>query len=164
MMRFPKMKKVLLLLLTCSLVLTACKSDEEKTTDWVLSEEGTWLVVQTEFTRTIQTQSTFVEDGIENNNAIWAFTSATEGNFEMTVPWRQENWLENYTWAANGDTARGGFTNNDPDPVLGGSAIAEFKAFEISKKQMRILMTYIHTYASGGIETIEMRMDADLRD
>ena len=156
------MKKVFFAGLICILFLSACKTDEEKTTNWVLQKEGTWLVVRTEWTRTIVTQSTLVETGEEFRNAIFDFTSASEGNFEMTVPWRTENWLEPYTWSAVGDTAHGGYGETVPDS-LGGVASVSFSAFRISKKQMRILFTYIYVTGTE-LETIEMLMDADLRD
>ncbi len=147
--------------LVCALFMTSCKSKSEKTTSWVLKKEGTWLALQTEFTRTIVNQSTAVDTGVVNSNGVFAFTSETEGNFEMVLPFLSDNWLEPFQWSTEDDTVRA-FTDQTTDAV-GGTSVVTFKAWEISKKQMRMNMLYLYTTATE-TETLDMELNLQRRD
>lgn len=138
--------------LACVLFLSSCTKKNDRLQNWVLKKEAIWLVLQTDYTRTIVTQSTLEESGTENNNGVLAFTSTTEGNFELVVPFVEGNWLRDFEWSVDEDTIRGGYPAAIQD-TLGGTSDLTFKAYEISKKQMRMEMLHLFTNLNESITT-----------
>ncbi len=145
--------------LVFAVLLTSCAKKDDRLANWVLKKEAIWLVLQTDYTRIVTTQSVLEETGTEINNGVLAFTSDTDGNFEMVVPFIEDNWIRDFDWSVDSDTIRGGF----PEPIqdtLGGTEVMTFKAWEISKKQMRLLMLHLTTRPN---ETITLEMELNMQ-
>ncbi len=141
--------------------MSSCTKKDGRLANWVLKKEAIWLVLRTDYTRTTVTQSVLEETGAERNNGVLAFTSDVEGNFEMVVPFVEGNWIRDFEWSVDADTIRGGF----PEPIadsLGGISDMSFKAWEISKKQMRLQMLHITSRTDENI-TLEMELNMQRR-
>ena len=155
------MRTLLLSLGLLAFVLTGCKSKEERTTNWVLKDEAVWLVIQTDYTYEAVTQSVVTDTGVAVNNGVFQFTSGTEGNYELILPFLTEVLISDFLWNVEVDTVRGVNTEQAPDP-LGGTAAMAFKAYEISKRQMRLKMLYTYT-APDLVETMDMELNLQRR-
>lgn len=156
------MKYLLLSLGLFALVLTSCKSTEEKTSNWVLKDEGVWLVVQTTYDYEAVQQSVVRDSGQSLNNGVFEFFGASEGNYELILPFLDGVLNSAMIWNVDQDTVRATDTEKAPDSS-GGTADMTLKGYEISKNQMRIKMLYV--YSSPDLtETMNLELNLDRKD
>jgi|GEM_PF-3913856 len=155
------MKYLLLTVSLFAVVFTACKSTEEKTNDWVLKDEGVWLVVQSTYEYEAVTQSVVRDSGTSLDNGVFEFYEGSDGNYELILPFLDGVLNSEMIWNVDQDTVRGTDTDKPADSS-GGTANMTFTGYEISKNQMRIKMLYL--YSNPDVtETINLELNLDRR-
>lgn len=149
------MRKSLLPLLACLLLLTSCKTDEEKVTDWILKDTSQWLVREMSYDYKRIQLSTVEESGIEFNNGVLTFNSDGTGSAEFSLAFLGGSLSTPFDWTTDGTKVYG---DSEGVGAGGGTYVLAFEIEKTAKHGGRMTASYDYMEPS-----LTEELDLDIR-
>lgn len=148
------MRKSIFPILLALLLLSSCKTDEEKLTNWVLKDTSEWLVKEMSYDYVRTELSTIEDSGIELSNGFFIFNSDGTGTIEFALAFLGGTLATPFNWTTDGTKVYGDYTG---EGAGGGDYTFTFEMEKTAKHGASMVMDYLYT-EPGLTEDLDLEM------
>lgn len=148
------MRKSIFPIVLALLLLSSCKTDEEKITKWILKDTSEWLVREMSYDYIRVQQSTVEDSGLELSNGYFIFNEDGTGELEFALAFLGGNLATPFNWSTDGSKVYGDYVGVGAG---GGDYTFTFEMEKTAKHGATMLMDYDYV-ESGLTEALDLEM------